>query len=91
MLPLAPHWIVYILRCGDSTLYTGITLDMERRLKEHKEQGAKCAKYLRGRTPLTLVYSEVLQTKEEALRRELELKKLSKKEKEALIINTQSF
>lgn len=89
-LPSTPYWTLYILRCGDSTLYTGITLDMERRLQEHRAQGPKCAKYLRGRIPLTLIYSESLQTKEEALKREHSLKKLSRKEKETLITNAQS-
>jgi putative endonuclease len=90
MLTLPPIWTLYILRCGDDTLYTGITLDIERRLQEHRAQGAKCAKYLRGRTPLTLVYSETLQTKGAALRRELTLKKLSRAEKEALIATAQT-
>jgi putative endonuclease len=90
MLTLPPIWTLYILRCGDDTLYTGITLNIERRLQEHRAQGAKCAKYLRGRTPLTLVYSETLQTKGAALRRELTLKKLSRAEKEALIATAQT-
>ena len=61
-------WTVYILRCGDDTLYTGITDDLQRRLAMHSE--GKGAKYTRGRGPLTLVYSEELTTKSEALKRE---------------------
>ncbi|MCP4054868.1 MAG: GIY-YIG nuclease family protein, partial [Mesoflavibacter sp.] len=46
----------YIIRCNDSTLYTGITLDVARRYKEHQGQGRRCAKYLKGKLPLELVY-----------------------------------
>ena len=70
-------WTVYILRCGDDTLYTGITDDM------HSE--GKGAKYTRGRGPLTLVYSEEVTTKSEALKREHAIKKLSRAEKLDLI------
>lgn len=75
--------ITYILECSDKTLYTGWTNNMEKRLKAHNEgQGAK---YTRGRTPVKLVYIEVHDTKQEAMRREAFIKKLSRKEKEALI------
>lgn len=70
---------VYVLRCGDGSLYTGYTKDLERRLKAHRE--GKGAKYTRGRGPLTLFYWEGFATKEEALRREAAIKKLSRKEK----------
>ena len=76
-------WTVYILRCGDDTLYTGITDDLQRRLAMHSE--GKGAKYTRGRGPLTLVYSEELTTKSEALKREHAIKKLSRAEKLKLI------
>ena len=72
-------WKLYILRCGDGSLYTGITTDVERRLEEHRS--GKGAKYTRGRTPLELVYKEECPDKSAALKRELELKALSREEK----------
>lgn len=75
---------VYILRCKDGTYYTGWTNDLEARLQAHR--GGKGAKYTRGRSPLSLVYSEVLSTKEEALKREYEIKQLTRKKKEELIL-----
>jgi putative endonuclease len=76
-------WTVYILRCGDDTLYTGITDDLEHRLNMHRE--GKGAKYTRGRGPLTLVYTECVETKSAALKREHAIKQLSRLEKLALI------
>ena len=76
-------WYLYILRCGDGTLYTGITTDVEKRLETHR--CGKGAKYTRGRQPLTLAYREVCESHSHALRRELEVKKLTRQEKEALI------
>jgi predicted GIY-YIG superfamily endonuclease len=76
-------WFVYILRCGDDSLYTGITSDVERRLAMHR--GGKGAKYTRGRGPLTVVYTEQLPDKSAALRRERAIKGLSRPEKLALI------
>lgn len=76
-------WYVYILRCGDSTLYTGITDDVPRRLAAHR--AGKGAKYTRGRGPLELVYTEQLPDKSAALRREIEIKRLRRAEKERLI------
>ena len=75
-------WHLYILRCADQTLYTGITTNVERRFAEHSAQGPKCAKYLRGKTPLKLVYSETVGNRSEALKRELAVKALPKEEKE---------
>lgn len=75
-------WYVYILRCGDGSLYTGITVDVENRLKAHR--AGKGAKYTRGRGPLELIHQERYGTKSEALRRELEIKALSRQEKLAL-------
>lgn len=74
---------LYILRCGDGSLYTGITTDIARRLAAH--QSGKGAKYTRGRGPLTLVYQEELPDKPTALRRELAVKALTREEKLALI------
>ena len=77
-----PYYL-YILRCGDDTLYTGITTDVEKRLALH--QSGKGAKYTRGRGPLAVVYREECGDKPAALRRELEVKALSRQEKLALI------
>lgn len=77
-----PYWL-YILRCGDGTLYTGTTDDVERRLAAH--QSGKGAKYTRGRGPLTVVYREACEGRSAALRREIAVKRLTRAEKLALI------
>ena len=76
-------WYIYILRCGDDTLYTGITDDVEKRFAAHC--GGKGGKYTRGRGPLTLVYTEEVEDKSAALKREHAFKKLSRAEKLKLI------
>ena len=76
-------WYLYILQCGDGTLYTGIALDVEKRFKMHCS--GKGAKYTRGRGPLKLLYQEVCGDHRAALQRELQVKALSRQEKEALI------
>lgn len=76
-------WYLYILRCGDDTLYTGITTDVEKRLNAHRS--GKGAKYTRGRAPLELVYSEICESHSHALKRELEVKHLTREEKRKLI------
>lgn len=76
-------WKLYILRCGDGSLYTGITTDVQKRLAAHRS--GKGAKYTRGRGPLELVYSEECGSHSDALRRELEIKRLTREEKETLI------
>ena len=75
-------WYVYILRCGDGTLYTGTAVDVGHRLAVHR--AGKGAKYTRGRGPLELIYQEEQPDKGAALRRELEIKGLSRPEKLAL-------
>ena len=75
-------WYLYILRCGDGTLYTGITTDVDKRLEAHRS--GKGAKYTRGRAPLELVYRETCGTHSQALKREHEIKCLSRAEKELL-------
>lgn len=75
-------WYVYMLRCGDDTLYTGVTDDVERRLAAHR--AGKGAKYTRGRGPLELVYVEEVLDKSAALRREIAIKNLTRREKDAL-------
>lgn len=79
-------WHLYIVRCGNNSLYTGITIDVAQRFAQHLAQGARCAKYLRGKTPLELVYSEVVGTKSAASQREYAVKQLNKLQKEKLIL-----
>ena len=76
-------WKLYILRCGDGSLYTGITTDVEKRLEAHRS--GKGAKYTRGRGPLELMYREECGTHSDALKRELEIKSLPREEKIKLI------
>lgn len=73
----------YILQCGDGTLYTGWTNDLERRLRAHN--AGKGGKYTRSRLPVALVYHESYDTKEEAMSREWAIKQLTREEKLALI------
>ena len=80
---MANTWKLYILRCSDGTLYTGITTDVEKRLEAHRT--GKGAKYTRGRGPLELVYREECGDHSAALKRELEIKKLPREEKKKLI------
>ena len=77
------NWYLYILRCKDDTLYTGITNDVEKRLEAHRS--GKGAKYTRGRAPLELVYREACGSHSEALKREHQIKKLTRQEKERLL------
>ena len=76
-------WHIYILRCRDGSLYTGITTDVEKRLEAHRS--GKGAKYTRGRGPLELVYREECGTHSDALKREIEIKRLTREQKQALI------
>lgn len=73
----------YIIRCADGTLYTGWTNDIEKRLNAHNS--GRGAKYTRSRIPVTLVYEEEFQTKNEALSREAAIKHMSREEKDSLI------
>ncbi|MGB8931174.1 MAG: GIY-YIG nuclease family protein [Anaeromyxobacteraceae bacterium] len=76
-------WRVYFLRCGDGSLYAGATNDMARRVASHA--AGKGARYTRSRLPVTLVYEEPVRGRGAALRREAALKRLSRKEKLALV------
>ncbi len=78
-------YTVYILRTSKNTLYTGITNNLKKRLKVHASKTKKSSKYVRSFESFTLVYTEKLNNKSEALKRELEIKKLTKIKKEALI------
>ena len=77
-------WYVYILRCSDETLYTGITIDLQRRVEEHNSS-PKGAKYTRVRRPVEIIYFESCKDKSSATVRELEIKKLSRAKKLALL------
>ena len=76
-------WIIYILQCGDGSLYTGITNDLCRRMAEH--EAGHGAKYTRGRGPFQLVYNEFCKDRGFASKRELEIKSLSRNQKLRLI------
>ena len=75
-------WYVYLLRCGDDSLYCGITDDVSRRLEAHT--AGKGAKYTRGRGPLELVYTEACESHSDALKREIAIKRMKRAEKLAL-------
>lgn len=79
---MVKQWQLYIIKCKDETLYTGITCDLLRRLEQHRN--GKGAKYTRGRAPLTLCYTENCDSYSCALRREWQIKRLSRQEKLAL-------
>jgi len=78
-------WFVYILRCADNSLYTGVTTDISRRLDQHNGLIKNGAKYTRNRQPVTLVYQETSNSRSEACKREYAIKDLSKSDKELLI------
>jgi UV DNA damage endonuclease len=77
------HWYVYLLRCADGSLYTGITSDLLRRLKQHNAGTA--SRYTRSRLPAVLVYQETQASRSHALKRELAIKGLSRQEKESMV------
>ena len=77
------QWFVYLLRCADDSLYTGITTDVSRRCEQHNAGTA--SRYTRGRRPTGLVYQETQATRSQALKREMAIKALSRHEKESLI------
>ena len=76
------NWVVYVLKCGDGSLYTGITNNLAKRILAH-EQGSG-AKYTKGRAPFSIIYKERYKNRSDATKRELEIKKLSRQEKVAL-------
>ncbi len=79
------QWFVYILQCNDDSLYTGVTTDIERRVKEHNHDTKLAASYTRARRPVKLVYSEQCDDRSQALKREVRIKRLKRFEKQALI------
>ncbi|MDH5784037.1 MAG: GIY-YIG nuclease family protein [Chromatiales bacterium] len=80
----ASQWYVYILCCNDDSLYTGVTTNCARRLHEHNHT-RRGARYTRARRPVTLVYSEVAESRSSAQRREAEIRQLSRQQKKQLI------
>lgn len=79
------RWSVYIVRCADGTLYTGVATDVARRVGEHNSHKLLAANYTRARRPVTLVYSEEVATRSAACKREYQIKQLSRQDKEALV------
>ncbi|WP_444924568.1 GIY-YIG nuclease family protein [Microbulbifer sp. DLAB2-AF] len=84
-------WFLYLIRTSSGTLYTGITKDIQRRFAEHCGGGAKAAKALRGKGPLTLEYQVKTQDKSSALKLEIAIKRWPKHKKEALIVGTMAL
>ena len=78
-------WSLYLVRCGDGTLYTGITTDVAERFAQHCEGGPRAAKYLRGRGPFELVFTAEIGDRSEASKMERLVKRLSKTRKERLL------
>ena len=78
-------WHLYIVRCRDASLYTGIATDVVRRFAEHAAQGKKCPRYLRGKAPLELVFTVEAGSHAEAARLEVLVKRISKADKERLV------
>jgi putative endonuclease len=81
--PPRPRWLVYILRCSDGSLYTGITNDLPKRLKAYA--AGRASKYTRSRLPVRLAYTEPQRLKSAALNRELAFKRLRRKDKDRLV------
>ena len=78
-------WFVYIVRCADDSLYTGITKDVERRIEEHNNDDTLGAKYTKARRPVVLVYQEACESRSVVTKREYDIKQLSRKEKVRLL------
>lgn len=78
-------WTVYILRCADGSLYTGVTRDVFRRVEEHNASGRLAARYTRARRPVVLVYRETVRTRSAACRREYRIKQMTRSDKLALV------
>lgn len=81
----ADKWFVYMLRCADGSLYTGIAKDVSRRCQQHNAGTA--SRYTRSRLPVSVVYQEAKKSRSLALKRELAIKAMSRQEKESLIEN----
>ena len=77
------NWVVYMLKCNDNSIYTGISNNLTQRLNTHAKGNG--SKYVRSRLPFKLVYTEKCQNRSKAIKREIEIKKLEKKNKELLV------
>ena len=91
MTDKSEQWWLYLIRMANGNLYCGITNDLERRVNEHQSNGIKCAKALRGKGPLRLVYAHSVATKTLALQYEWQVKQWKKSEKERLITGEKSL
>ena len=80
-----PAWFLYIVRCSDNTLYTGIAKDVEKRVGEHNTSDTLGAKYTKSRRPVQLVYKESHPSRSAAAQREHQIKKMTKQQKENII------
>jgi putative endonuclease len=84
-------WFVYILRCADDSLYTGITTELDRRVAEHNDKNKKLgARYTRSRQPVTLIYHETFESRSLASKREAEIKRLKRKQKLLLLASSKA-
>ncbi len=77
------NWVVYMLKCNDSSIYTGISNNLIQRLNTHAKGNG--SKYVRAKLPFQLIYTEKCQNRSKAIKREIEIKKLNKKNKELLV------
>ena len=80
-----PEWHLYLVRTRDGSLYAGIATDVARRFAEHQARGEKCARYLRGRAPLQLVFRREIGSRSLALKAEQRIKRLPKHQKEQIV------
>jgi putative endonuclease len=78
-------WYVYMVRCSDDTLYTGISKNVSKRIKEHNYDDVLGSRYTRPRRPVTLAYQEAARSRSEATQRERQIRRFARKQKEALI------
>lgn len=83
------NWYIYILKCSDDSFYTGITTDLKERVERHNSGDG--AKYTRSRRPVSLIYAKEADSKSEAKRKEIEIKFLSRENKEKLIKGSEGF
>jgi putative endonuclease len=79
------NWFLYVIRCKGGSLYTGITTDVQRRIKEHQSSDGKGAKYLRGKAPVKLIFRKKIGSRRAALMMENRVKKLTKAKKEMFV------
>ena len=80
----SPDWYVYMLRCNDGSVYTGVSTDVARRLNEHRSGGARSARYLRARRPVDVIFAQRVGERSAALIAEHAIKRLEKNQKEEL-------